>query len=68
MFEPAVQHLAAQIIIAHNHPSGNLKPSTADIKLTEQLVAAGKMLEITVLDHLIIAGNDYYSFADQAML
>lgn len=68
IFKPAIEALASGLILAHNHPSGNLKPSTADIKLTEQLVAAGKMLEITVLDHLIIAGNDYYSFADQAML
>lgn len=56
------------IILAHNHPSGQLLPSQTDIKLTNKLVAAGRSLDITVLDHLIISGSGYYSFADEKLL
>ncbi|HRC16227.1 MAG TPA: JAB domain-containing protein, partial [Bacteroidia bacterium] len=56
------------IILCHNHPSGNPKPSQADVNLTSKLSQAGKLLEINILDHVIIAGDDYYSFADEGQL
>ena len=59
---------ASGIILAHNHPSGNLKPSQADIDITKKLKQAGVNLDINVLDHLIIAGQSYYSFADDGAL
>ncbi len=68
IFKKAIQELACSIIIAHNHPSGNLRPSQADIKLTNKMVEAGKFLEIAVLDHLIITDAAYYSFADEGMM
>jgi DNA repair protein RadC len=68
IFKIAVEELASAIILAHNHPSGNLTPSQADIDLTRKLKEAGKLLEIQVLDHIIIAGKNYYSFADESML
>jgi len=54
IFKPAIQHSAANIILAHNHPSGDPSPSTQDIKVTKKLIAAGKLIEIAVLDHIII--------------
>lgn len=68
IFNIALQELASGIILAHNHPSGNLTASQADIELTKKLKEAGKLLEIQVLDHLILAGQKYYSFADEGML
>ena len=68
IFKPALEKLASSIILCHNHPSGNLKPSDADIKLTSKLKAAGTSLDIPVLDHLIIGDNAYYSFADEGIL
>lgn len=65
IFKAALEHNAASILLAHNHPSGNLKPSQADLDLTKKLKAAGKLLDITVLDHLIFAGNSFMSFADE---
>ncbi|MCB0837507.1 MAG: DNA repair protein, partial [Bacteroidetes bacterium] len=56
------------IIFAHNHPSGNLKPSQADIEITHKLKKGGKVFDINVLDHLIISGRGYYSFADEGNL
>jgi DNA repair protein RadC len=68
IFKLALEELASGIILAHNHPSGNLTASQADIDLTKKLKEAGKLLEIQVLDHLIIAGQKYFSFADEGML
>jgi DNA repair protein RadC len=68
IFQPALAKLCAGIILGHNHPSGNLRPSMADKQLTEKLVKAGKTLDINVLDHLIIGGNKYYSFADEGLI
>jgi DNA repair protein RadC len=68
IFKTAVDELACGIVLAHNHPSGNLSPSMADIELTKKLCAAGKLLEIQVLDHIIVAGQNYFSFADEGML
>lgn len=56
------------IILCHNHPSGNIKPSDADKKLTEEIYEAGEILDIKVLDHLIVADSAYYSFSDEGML
>jgi DNA repair protein RadC len=68
IFKQAISELASGIILAHNHPSGNLTASQADLDLTKKIVAAGKLLEIQVLDHLIIAGQKYFSFADEGLL
>ncbi len=68
LFKKAIDALAVSIIVAHNHPSGNLNPSKADIDLTKQLTASGKILHIPVLDHIIVAGKNYYSFADEGMI
>jgi len=68
LFKQAIEHLASGIILCHNHPSGNLKPSEADIKLTKKLRSAGDTLDIPVLDHLIVTEEGYFSFADESML
>jgi DNA repair protein RadC len=68
IFKLALEQNAAGIILCHNHPSGNLNPSQADKDLTDKLVKAGKFLDIKVLDHLIIADEDYFSFADQGLM
>lgn len=69
IFKEALQALASGIVALHNHPSGNLKPSEADIKLTRKIKDAAKLLDIQLLDHLIISGDKgYYSFADEGML
>ncbi|RYD52697.1 MAG: JAB domain-containing protein [Sphingobacteriales bacterium] len=59
---------ASRIIVAHNHPSGNLTPSEADKKLTQQLKTAAAHMDITLLDHLIVGGTAYLSFADEGLL
>lgn len=68
IFKLAVSDLACGIVLAHNHPSGNLTPSQADIELTKKIKQAGQLLEIQVLDHLILSGRKYFSFADEGML
>lgn len=68
IFKSALDSLASGIIIAHNHPSGNLTASQADIDLTKKVKEGGRLLEIQVLDHLIIAGQKYFSFADEGLL
>ena len=64
----ALGHHAAALIFAHNHPSGDPKPSQADISITRQLVYAGKVIGITVHEHIIIGDNRYFSFADQGYI
>ncbi len=65
----AIESLSKSVIFAHNHPSGNTKPSEEDKKLTERAKHALKLLDITLLDHLIITEeNGYYSFADEGVL
>ena len=59
---------AVSLILAHNHPSGTLVPSEADKEITNKLIDASKILDIKVLDHLIIAGDSYFSFADNKLL
>jgi DNA repair protein RadC len=68
IFKVALENLASGIILAHNHPSGNLKPSEADLQLTSKLKAAGKFLDLPILDHLIFTNDSYYSFADEGKL
>ena len=68
IFKHAIEQLASAIILCHNHPSGNLKPSNADIKLTKKLKETGVMLDTPVLDHSIIGEKDYFSFADEAII
>lgn len=68
IFKTALQHLASRLIIAHNHPSGNLRPSESDKAVTEKLKAGAKLLDLHLVDHLIIADKKYYSFADNGML
>jgi DNA repair protein RadC len=68
IFKKAIEQLASSIILFHNHPSGNLKPSDADIKLTKNLKEAGAILKIPVADHIIVTNHAYYSFADEGMI
>jgi len=60
----ALKTAAVGIILSHNHPSGNLKASAADIDLTKKIKEAGQLLDIQVVDHIILSSNGYYSFAD----
>ena len=68
IFAAGLKACASSVIIAHNHPSGNLNPSQADIKLTQRMKKAGEVLEMPVLDHIILTSEGYYSFADEGML
>ncbi|MEY4931082.1 MAG: repair protein RadC [Bacteroidota bacterium] len=68
IYKLALEELASGIIVAHNHPSGNLQASQSDIDLTKKLKEAGKFLEIQLLDHIIIANQKYLSFADEGMI
>ena len=65
IFQGALLTNSASIIISHNHPSGNTKPSTQDLSATKKLQNAGEYLNIRVLDHLIVTSNGYYSMADE---
>jgi DNA repair protein RadC len=68
IFKIALDNHACGIILGHNHPSGAAYPSEADQKITKKLVNAGLLLEISVLDHLIITDDGFYSFADDGAL
>ncbi len=68
IFNKAIQHNVSAIVLSHNHPSANNKPSDADINITRKAVKAGKLLDIRVLDHVIIAGDKYFSFADEGYM
>ena len=67
-FKIALDARASAIIAVHNHPSGNLKPSDADMDLTKKLKEAGKILDLPLLDHLIVSERGYYSFADEGII
>lgn len=73
IFKPAIQHSAAKVILAHNHPSGDPSPSTQDVRITRKLVEAGRMMEIDVLDHVIIGrrtregGDDFFSLRESGL-
>lgn len=68
IFGVALKCNAVGVIVAHNHPSGNLKPSGADVNQTNRLVEGGRLLEISVLDHIILTSEGYYSFADEGAM
>lgn len=68
VFAAAIKAAASSMILAHNHPSGQLKPSQADIKLTKKLTEGGKLLELPILDHIIVTGEEYFSFSDEGLL
>ena len=68
IFKEAVLVASSNIIAVHNHPSGNIAPSQADRELTKKLKHGANHLDIQLLDHLIIAGNNYFSFADEGEL
>ncbi|MDP4283591.1 MAG: DNA repair protein RadC [Bacteroidota bacterium] len=68
IFKKAIEVDATSLILCHNHPSGNLRPSRVDEELTSKLKEAGKLLEIKVLDHLIVSDEGYYSFADEGLI
>ena len=68
VFQPAIQYSAAAIILAHNHPSGYPEPSEDDIKITQQLIEASKIINIEILDHIIIGKNKYFSLKDKKLI
>lgn len=68
LFGLACKSLSSGIIIGHNHPSGNCKPSPGDIDVTRRIKEAGKMLDVKLLDHIILTNNDYYSFNDNNLI
>jgi len=68
IFMRALTHRAQGIIICHNHPSGDPSPSDADIKLTQKIKEAGKLLDINAIDHLIVSNQKYFSFADEGLM
>lgn len=68
IFKTALTELASGIILAHNHPSGSCKPSPQDIEATKKVKESGKLLEIQLHDHIIVAGKSYYSFADEGLI
>ena len=68
VFEPAIKHNTAQIIVSHNHPSGNAEVSEDDIEVTKRLVQAGKILGIEILDHVVVAKTNFTSFREQNLL
>ena len=68
IMKKALLLLASSIVLVHNHPSGNRNPSEQDKNVTEKIKSACKLLEINLIDHIIIAGNSYYSFADELIL
>lgn len=68
IFSHAINQLASSLILVHNHPSGNLKPSEADLRLTKKIKKAGELMEVLVIDHLIVGEKDYFSFADNGLI
>lgn len=67
IMKSAIENLASSIVLAHNHPSGNLKPSDSDMDITRKIKSAGAVLDIPVLDHLIVTSSGYYSFSDEGI-
>jgi DNA repair protein RadC len=68
IFEPAIKLLASNIIIVHNHPSGQLKPSQSDLDITNRVIEAGKILGINILDHIIVSEKNFFSFKDEGVI
>lgn len=67
-FKAAIESLASSIFLFHNHPSGALQPSEADIRLTKKFIEAGHFLDITIIDHIIVTDKAYFSFADNGLM
>ena len=68
VFQPAIEYLAAGLIIAHNHPSGDPNPSDEDLKVTRQMQEVGKTMAIDLLDHIIIGDDKYVSLRDRGLM
>ena len=68
IFAAAIKSAASSIVLLHNHPSGNLQPSQADINLTRKLKTAGEYLDVAVVDHIILTSESYFSFADDGIM
>ncbi len=68
VFKVAIDNLAGSLILVHNHPSGNTEPSFEDKKITRKLIEAGEIIDIKILDHIIIAGNNFYSFVKNGLI
>ena len=68
VFEPAIRHTAAQIIVAHNHPSDDAEPSEEDKTITQRLIEASKILGIDIIDHIIVTKNNYFSFKEHKLI
>ena len=68
IFKRALELTASGLVIAHNHPSGQLSPSKKDVTLTEKVKAAGKTLDIHLVDHLIITQKKFFSFSDEGLI
>jgi DNA repair protein RadC len=68
IFKVAIDCSSASIILIHNHPSGNPEPSSEDIRITKKVVESGKILDIPVFDHLIIAGDTFTSFVEKRLI
>ena len=68
VFKAAVQNSAAAMILVHNHPSGDPSPSKEDLNITRQLMEAGKLMDIPVLDHIVLGDNKYISLKEEGMI
>ena len=68
IFKEAINCLASAIIVCHNHPSGNLNPSESDTRITQKIKESGTLLDIQLLDHIIVGGDEYFSYADNGLL
>jgi len=68
ILKKAIEKLASSVILCHNHPSGNIEPSEADIGITRKLKEAAEIMDIKLLDHIIVADNSYFSFLDEGIL
>jgi DNA repair protein RadC len=68
IFKHTLDHMGSSIILAHNHPSGNLTPSSEDLNLTRNLISAAELLKLKLIDHLIIGKNEYLSMCDEGLL
>lgn len=68
ILKPAIDKLASSVILCHNHPSGNLKPSNEDIKITEKTKNAAELMDTKILDHIIVSNTGYFSFLDEGLI
>ena len=68
VFKRALELRASGLLLSHNHPSGNVQPSECDIRLTSQFIQAGKLFDISIIDHVIVAGNRSFSFVEQGVM